>query len=277
MRINEVMTPSSLGEALSALRRTPDAVLCAGGTSLFSEDQPEAGLIISLHSIPELRQVSRTDHYVEIGSMTTLAELLTLKEGFLPHALGNVIRGIGTFAVRNLATLGGNLSDPFRFRDCFPVLACMDALAEYRHAAASRWVNLNRLIDSRGLPSVPRGEILTRVRIPLAQWSMGAAHKLGYPRVNSPLPGLFVILARTEKRIISEIRIFHSCERALRSREVENSLIGRRVPLGNRETSSALSAYATYCSDAGIPESSAARFLSLLRRALGILGENTVP
>lgn len=277
MLIDEVIVPASLSETLAALKRNPEAVLCAGGTDLFSEESAgrsgKPRSLISLHAVPELRHVSRTDHYVEVGSMTTLSELLALKEGFLPDPLRDVVRGIGTPAVRNLATLGGNLSCPGRFRDCFPILACMDALGEYRQGTAARWMNLNRLIGSRGTPDLPGGELLTRIRIPLGEWSLGIAHKIGFPRINSRSSSLFVFLARTEKRVLSSIRLIYSGDRAVRSREIEASLVGKRIPLSARETESALGAFSAYCIQAGIPDSSTARFLGLIRQAFGQLNE----
>lgn len=277
MRIDEVIVPSTLGEALAALKRNPDALLCAGGTELFSDEPADqAGrprILISLHGVPELRHISRTDHYIEVGSTTTLGELLALKAEFLPETLRTVIRRIGTYAVRNLATLGGNLSAPGRFRDCFPILACMDALAEYRQGAASRWVNLNRLVGNRGTPLIPKGEILTRIQIPLTGWDLGIAHKLGLPRANSGKTSLFVALARTDKRVLSDIRLFYMSDRALRSREIETSIAGKRIPLSSRDMESALGAYASYCARMGVPESSVPRFLDLVRRAFAQLNE----
>ena len=277
MRIDEVIVPASLNEALVSLKRNPAAVLCAGGTELFSEESSDRDdkpvTLVSLHSLSELRHVFRTDHYVELGSMTTLAELLALKEEFLPETLRKVLRGIGTFAVRNLATLGGNLSAPERFRDCFPVLACMDARAEYRQGTAARWVNLNRLVGEHGRPQLPQGELLTRVRIPLGEWSLGMAHKLGFPRINSRSSGLFVVLARIEKRVLSEIRIIYTCEHTLRKREIESSLIGKKIPLNSRDADAALGAYADYCTQADIPDFTAARFLALVRKAFSQLNE----
>lgn len=205
--------------------------------------------------------------------MTTLAELLALKEGFVPETLRSVVHRIGTFAVRNLATLGGNLSVPGRFRDCFPILACMDALAEYRQGTVSRWMNLNRLIGVRGTPELPPGEILTRIRIPLGGWDFGIAQKFGFPRINSRRSSLFVALARTDKRVLSDIRILYACNRALRSREIESSLAGKKIPLSARDMESAVGAYAAYCSHAGVRESSAARFLGLVRRSFNQLNE----
>lgn len=277
MRIDEVMVPASLGEALAALKRNPGALLCAGGTEIFSEapagrsQRPRT--LISLHSLPELRHVSRTDHYVEVGSMTTLSELLTLKEGFLPETLRGAVLRIGTPAVRNLATLGGNLSVPDRFRDCFPILACMDALAEYRQGTMARWVNLNRLIGVDGIPTPPRGELLTRIRIPLGDWDLGIAHKQGFPRINSRDSGLFVVLARAEKRVLSDIRIMYVFGRAVRNREIEASLAGKKIPLSSRDTESAINAYSSYCAQMEVPESSTARFLALVRRAFKQLNE----
>lgn len=277
MRINEVIAPTSLNEALAAYKRDPDSVLYAGGTELFGDGMPNAvskpQTVLALHAIPELRTVSRTDHYVEVGAMTPLSELLSLKEGFIPEALRETIRNVGTFAVRNLATLGGNLCNSRRFRDCFPPLACMDALAEFRYFSQSRWINLNRLVDGRGLPVIPRGEILTRIRIPLKEWSLNVVQKLGSPRINSYRTSIFVLFARMEKRALVDFRIFYSSDRALRNKEIEASLLGKKLPLTARDADATLNAYGEYCKQSSVPETESYRFLPLVQKALALVNE----
>jgi len=277
VQANEVIVPTSLNDALAALKRNPNAVISAGGTTLFSDESVlssgEPKTILSLHAIPELKAISRTDRYVEVGSMTPLSELLGLKEGFIPEAMREVLRNIGTFAVRNLATLGGNLSSGTRFRDCFPVLACMDALAEYRHLSAARWVNLNRLINDQGYPLIPQNEILTRIRIPLAEWKINVVQKFGVPLTNSLNGAIFVFLARLDKRALSDFRIFYSYERALRSREAESAIIGKKIPLSERDIELTLNAYKSVCQQREVSQPQTARFLALVRRAFALLDE----
>lgn len=279
MRIDEVIAPSILGDALASLKRFPDSVLYAGGTAFFQGDLESPAhspaTVLSLHSISELKSINRTDRYIEVGAMTPLSDLLALKEGFIPGALRDTIRNIGNFAVRNLATLGGNLSCRDRFRDCFPVLACMEALAEFRQASSSRWVNLNRLVDDHGLPAIPKGEILTRVRIPLMEWNIGVVQKFDASRAYSERRALFVFLARLDKRAISDFKIFYTHDNALRDRAAETALMGKKIPLSSRDIDATLGAYESLCARTELDRIQSVRFLSLVRKALSLLNEGT--
>lgn len=274
-----MIAPTTLSDALAAARRHPEAVFSGGGTTLWDETDDLRGTprpVLSLHRIPELKSVSRTDRYVEVGALTPLADLLALKEGFIPEALREVLLGIGTFAVRNVATIGGNVSCRTRFRDCFPVLACLDTLAEYRSSSSSRWVNLNRLIGATGLPDLPGDELLTRIRIPLMEWNVNIVQKTGTCRENSTKGSLFVFLARTEKRALSDFRAVYSTGRFLRSRDTESALAGKKLPLSSRELDLTLDSYSKISREAGLEESHHLRLLSLVRRAFFLLGEGAL-
>jgi CO/xanthine dehydrogenase FAD-binding subunit len=278
VQISEVIAPTSLADALAASRNHPNALFSAGGTTLWTDIgtlSTEPQIIISLHRVPEIKSVSRTDRYVEVGAMTPLSELLALKEGFIPEALREALRGIGTFAVRNVATIGGNLSYRTRFRDCFPVLACLDALAEFRSASSSRWVNLNHLIGAKGAPDLPKGELMTRIRIPLSEWNIDIVQKIGTPRGNSDQSALFIFLARTDKRTLSDFRIMYSMGRALRIRETEASIAGKKLPLSARDLAAIINSYSELCRQSEVTEAHRLRFLSLVRRAFALLGEGT--
>ncbi len=268
-----------MGDALSNLKRHPDAVLVAGGTTFFGDESfpplPDRSTILSLHGIRDLSAISRTDRYVEVGAMTPLSDLLSLKEGFIPEALRKTLKGIGNFAVRNLATIGGNLLAGGGFGDSFPVLASMDALAEFRQATSSRWMNLNRLISEEGAIQIPSGELLTRMRIPLTEWNINVVQKFGSRRRGSDGGALFVFLARTDKRVLSDFRTFFLCDRALRNRPAETALAGRKLPLSSRDIELTLNAYASSCRLAELPEPQSSRFLSLVRKSLTVLNEGT--
>jgi CO/xanthine dehydrogenase FAD-binding subunit len=97
--------PRNLAELAAARRDLPGAVLVAGGTIAVPGWRacPDPGSLISLAHVDELRgQAPR-----RIGAAVTVAALAD--DDSVPGALRHVAAGIGTPAVRGMATVGGNV------------------------------------------------------------------------------------------------------------------------------------------------------------------------
>lgn len=273
MLVTEVNRPSSLPALLELLARRPATCLYAGGTDLL---RGQAGRALELPAeiamigrLPELRQVSLTERFVDLGAALSLAELLELRENALPELLAQALRGVGSPALRNLATLGGNLSSRSRFMDLWPALACLDALAEYRSHSGSRWLNVNRLADEEGRPAPPEGQVLCRVRVPLERWDLCLFKKVGPADYPARASAAFALALRADKGVLSEFRLAFAGEVALRLRDVESRVVGRRLPLPARERS----AFARDYQEAAriLPPGLARAFASLVEGALELL------
>ena len=183
------------------------------------------------------RQVLLTERFVEIGAAVTLAEILELRENAVPELLALALPRVANPAVRNLATLGGNLATQGRFMDAWPALACLDALAEIRDSQGSRWINVNRFVASDGSPDFPRGKLLSRVRVPLDRWDYMALRKVGPREYPARQTAVFAVVARADKGMLADFRLAFAGETALRLREVEGKIVGRRLPLDARQRS----------------------------------------
>lgn len=238
LRSPHVYAPKTVPDALSLRAAHPDAVVYAGGTWMLSglsgrfPDLPR--LIVSLTNVEELRRISRTERYLEIGSMLTLAQLLSIGRNVLPSALTTAIEGIGNPGVRNLATVGGNLCVPDRRMTLFPVLHVMDARLELRSTGSSRWVSIGRFIGTDGRPMIEPNEILVRIRLPLDQWNVQSFQPADRHGVLDDSPVVFCGLAATQRDLITDFRAiccFPGTE-YIRSRDLEAELVGRKIPLG---------------------------------------------
>jgi len=229
------------------LKSHPKALLYAGGTDILREKGSRFAAfpaeIIVVSRLNELRQVVLTERFIELGAAITMAEILELRENAVPELLALALRGLATPAVRNLATIGGNLACSSRFLDSWPALACLDALVEIRDAGSSRWINVSRLADENGLPALPYGCVLTRLRIPLEPWDAIALRKVGNANYPSRDGAVFALAARSEKGILTEFRLAFAGQKALRLREIEGKIVGRKLPLGKKERESFASEY----------------------------------
>jgi CO/xanthine dehydrogenase FAD-binding subunit len=151
----------------------------------------------------------------------------------VPSGLRYCLENIGGPGLRNMATLGGNICFPDRRLDCPAVLTALDAQYELRSIQCSRWVSALRFFagpDTSPTVMNPR-EILTRVRVPLDHWDYSVYKKFngieGHGRA-------VVFLAKTQKNVLSDIRIVYKKDTILRDRNCESFLIGQQLPLSKR-------------------------------------------
>ena len=278
MLASDVHFAKDLAEALDIQRRRPGILVFAGGTDILRE-QGGRGIslpaeLLYVRDIPELRRAGLTERFLEIGAAVTIVELLELGDAALPPLLAEAVRGIGTPSMRNLATLGGNISSGKRFMDSWPALACLDGLIELRDSAGAAWMNVNRLAGDDCRPAVPKGGLLTRIRVPLDRWDAYALRKVGPRAYPTPETAVFAFAARVEKGILAEVRIAFAGEIALRSQSLEASMIGRSLPLSSRERAAIADGYKELASSAlekGLTEGLALQFGSLIEGVLALL------
>jgi CO/xanthine dehydrogenase FAD-binding subunit len=226
----KVYRPRSLSGLLRLYALDPDALLYAGGTAIAlraaaGREQPFVlpPRLVMLGNVLELGRITRTPRHLDIGAAVTLGRALSTGRNVLPAVLARAIASVGTPPVRNLGTIGGNLCAGWEEGGAVPAaLGVLDGQVELRSAAGARWVRA-------WLASPRRGEVLTRVRIPMEEW-----HVHGFRRVASGLT-----LAAAARLARGTLETLHFCVAGsafglLRSRELEDSLKNARLPLAPR-------------------------------------------
>jgi CO/xanthine dehydrogenase FAD-binding subunit len=271
---NQVFFPGSLAELFAAWSRFPDAVPFAGGTELIRHQSDRImtlpANIISLDKLEELRRITRTERYIEIGAMVPLNGIINLGK-IIPPALTKSLMDIASPQVRNLATLGGNICNPLRREDAAAPMIALDARYELRTAAAARWISAARFSFIPGPPALNPQELLTRVRIPLEQWNYTRYKKFKDRSYDDESEGSVVFIARIQKNLLSDIRVVFAGETVLRDKNSEAFLTGKQLPLGRKEAAHFIELWETYLSAMASPgEMMRAKILNFIE--LGILG-----
>jgi len=234
--LNQVLIPANFQELFSAWNRFPKAVLYAGGTNLIGRQEKNIlnlpPVLISLDKIAELQRITRTEHYLEIGSMVKLNKLLSLGKT-VPEVLRVCIENIAGVQLRNIATIGGNICSKRLLNVPTPLIA-LEAQYELRNNPnSSRWVSASRFHSVSEDTSIENQELLTRIRLPLHQWDYAVYRKFnGNDYFDNEA---LVFIAKTKKRILSEIRVVYKAGQILRYKTAENILNGKNLPL-NRKT-----------------------------------------
>ena len=247
MRISEAYYPSTSAETLELLSENPDSQLMAGGTEIVGSQTSRViefpAQVISIAKVKELKKTVRTEQFLELGSCTTLTGLLSLSAGTLPQPLPDVIRSIGNHAIRNLATIGGNLCSRNRFMDLWPLLACMDAQVELRSSSGVRWASVSHLCGEDGTPFFPKATLLARVRIPLYSYNFIFYKKLGSALYPGPQTASFVCIANIDRGKIADFRLAFSGIKAFRLKDREMAITGKKTTSNPREIQAVIDDY----------------------------------
>ncbi len=180
--------PTSVAEACQMLQTLGDTTaLLAGGTDLLvrmknRELQPQN--IVSLAELKEIRQINLNDHRICIGAGCTISQIAESKviRSTYP-ALSSGAESLGSPAVRNLGTVGGNIATASPAADLPPALAAYGAKARLKRKDQERFIQLEKLFRGPGSTHIEKDEILTDLHLENPPEYSGAAFfKLGHRR-----------------------------------------------------------------------------------------------
>ena len=161
--MSQIHEPATVDEAVDLLASLgADGAALAGATWVMREAVRRPHYV-SLRRLADLRAIEATEDVVRIGALATHTDIGGDRER--PGALGalaEAARRSAFPAVRNVATLGGNLAAPFPEADLVPPLLAADATLEVAVAGelASPWTS------SLGEGERPAGALIIAARVP---------------------------------------------------------------------------------------------------------------
>ena len=174
--------PSSIWEA-SEILSMPGALALSGGTDItvmLRRKPVDDVTLVNLKKIPGLDGIHEMkDGGLRLGALVTvsyLGQVLTSPEH---AALRIACNSLGTPAVRNLATLGGNIGRASPASDVIPALLSLDAVVILESAGGSRRVPLGQLLQGPGRLDSRPGEFVTAVELPPRACGVGSYWKAG--------------------------------------------------------------------------------------------------
>jgi carbon-monoxide dehydrogenase medium subunit len=173
--------PGTVEEACRLLAAEPRAAVLAGGTDLMVHlRQPWRGrrppAVVSIRRIPELGRIEVTERAVRLGAAVTLGALMEDPTvGAEYPVLPLAARYMGSPAIRNLATVGGNLCNASPAADLPPVLLVLDARAGIAGPGGARTLPLAEFFRGPGQTALGPGELLVWV-----EWPRAGAGRAGW-------------------------------------------------------------------------------------------------
>jgi CO/xanthine dehydrogenase FAD-binding subunit len=223
----EVLFPSSLTELFSLWKRFPCAVPFAGGTWILrAQGSHLPDEILSLDAIEEIKRITRTEQYLEIGSMVKLSQIKRLGK-MVPDVLINCLDNIAGPQICNTATIGGNVCSAGH--DLSLPLAALDAQYELRNSQTFRWIMASRFSSQPDL-TLEKQELLTRIRIPFEEWDYSVYRKFPGQSGNNAV----VFMLKNQKAILTDVRLFLKTDSIFRDKNSEDLLAGKKLPLNRK-------------------------------------------
>ncbi len=166
-----VFFPADLDEALALLAEHGPALEPVAGATDFSVET-ELGLktataVLDISRLPRLRGIREEAGSLIIGGAVTFAELaMDPLAGRLAPSLVTAAMQVGAPAVRNRATLAGNIVTGSPCADSVPPLMAMGAEAVLSSAGSERVVPLDGFYLGYRETALRCGELLTAIRVP---------------------------------------------------------------------------------------------------------------
>jgi CO/xanthine dehydrogenase FAD-binding subunit len=174
--MKDYVTPPSLAEAISLLSAAgPLGVLKMGGCEVVPRvrrRELSGRVVVSLHEIAELKRLEPTPSGLRIGAGVRLSEIEADEslESSYP-LLRSTVAAVGSPAIRNMASLVGNVAARLPDSDIVPVLAVLDAVAEIECADGRRSAPVDELTE------LTPGEVVTAILLPARSAGLDASYK----------------------------------------------------------------------------------------------------
>ncbi len=229
-------TPESLREAVDLWYRLDRPRLLAGGTFLLNSLKvmkkkrmrtPEH--VISLRRVGELKGISREKDEIVIGAMTRIADLLDA-EVLTGNAaiLRRVCREISTTPIRNMATIGGNLTCRYTWTEMGGLLIALGGRLDFIGPEGEEDLPVEEFFAG----GARTDKILTRIRVPLHP-KLRTAYRRVKKTSHVDVPLLTVCISRSQegktRAVINNGSAFPQRDRAVEAFLDES---GRRPGIG---------------------------------------------
>ena len=162
----DVLTPTTLDEALRLRSDHPDARPIQGGTDLMvalNFDRERPSVLLNLNEVGELRGFTRDNGSLRLGSGLTYAEIEHGELREVLPALAEASRTVGSPQIRNRGTIGGNLGTASPAGDAIPPLVVEGAEVECASVRGTRRVPVLDFITGVKRNALAPDELITAV------------------------------------------------------------------------------------------------------------------
>ena len=236
----EYLEPESIKEALVLLSRYQGrSKIIAGGTDLMLQMRnrfirPE--VVVDITRIPGLDSIAFDDPQgLRLGALTTIRVLETsveLQEKY--SILSQAARQLGSVAIRNVATVGGNLCNALPSAETSQALLALSAQVRVVGPGGERTIPLEGFFTGVGKTLLQPDEILLEILVPESLPHTSGIYIKHSPRgpIDLAIVNITVLMTmEQDHRVCRDAKIVLGAvsPTPLRAKKAENVLKGKRV------------------------------------------------
>jgi len=236
----EYLEPESIEEALTILSQYQGrSKIIAGGTDLMLQMRNRAikpEYVVDITRIPSLEYITFDDQQgLRLGALTTIRALETSVELQRKYpVISQAASQLGSVAIRNVATVGGNLCNALPSAETSQALVALSAQVSVIGPRGERIIPLEGFFTGVGKTLLQPDEVLLEILIPeLAPHTSGIYIKHS-PRgpIDLAIVNITVLMTmEPDQKVCSDAKIVLGAVSStpLRARKAENVLKGNRV------------------------------------------------
>ncbi len=165
----EYVKTGNLQEVFKLLESREHVYPLAGGTDLIvgmrgGKFAPE--LILDLKDIEELKELREDKKGITIGALVTLNEICLFKPVLdnIP-ILSEGCHSVGSYMIRNRATIAGNICNASPAADTSAPLYCLDAVVNIIGSDGTRSVRVDEFFTGPGKNALKKGELVQSITV----------------------------------------------------------------------------------------------------------------
>lgn len=228
--------PDTLGEALEIMDKN-DVIPLAGGSDLMVSGFNGTGVdptfnksVMIISGLKELKGITkREDGSVVIGALSTSREIASSD---LVHPLvRDAASRMGAIALRNSATIGGNIGNASPKGDTPQPLILLDSRVVLSSVNGEREMLIDDFIIAAKKTKREKNELITAVIIPPTSFTHIYFHKIGMRRSNAISKLTLSVAAEVRDGVVKDFRASSGAAgpKVARSRDAEMILIGKKL------------------------------------------------
>lgn len=238
--VHSVYQARSVGDAIRALGEDNNAMIVSGGTDVWVQNREgkHAGLnFVSIHGLPEITGVRlEADGTLVIGAATCFTGITNdpLIQRLVPM-LGEAVDQVGSPQIRNVGTIGGNVSNGVTSADSAPSLFALDAALLLKGGEGERLVPITAFYTGPGKTVRRHDEVLCEIRVAKQSYEGVYGQYLKYGKRNameiSTLGCAVTVKLNQELNTLESLRIAYGVAgpTPMRCVETEKALTGKPV------------------------------------------------
>lgn len=222
--------PETVNKALQLKKLYKDsALVVSGGTAsvqLVTKMLVSPAAVISLEKLP-LNYVKKTGNMIEIGATTTVEEIIESNK--VPDCLLEAAKGIHGLALKQNATIGGNIFTPAPSGDMATALLSLDAQLVLKSTQGTRTVPLTKFYKGPLTYNIHGNELLTAIRIKNPPKHSAFMKQTIYRYGGQTLASVSVALDSVDKVKRVGVAVGGLTPHPYRASKVEKMLLGQKI------------------------------------------------